>query len=361
VIREIVGEKMNTIDLDGKKIGPGLPPYIIAEMSGNHNQSLDRALKIAEAAAECGADALKLQTYTADTMTIDATEGEFFIDSKDSLWKGQSLHDLYKEAFTPWEWHGPIIKRCKELGMSCISTPFDSTAVDFLEELGMPFYKIASFENTDTPLLEKVAKLNKPMIVSTGLMTLSDLSETVQTVRACGNEKLVLLKCTSSYPAGAEDSHISTIPHMRDMFDVNVGLSDHTLGIGVPLAAISLGVPVIEKHFTLDRSEGGVDSTFSLEPSELKSLVVESKRGFAALGEIKYGIGASEEKSKIFKRSIYICEDIKAGEILNEKSLRCIRPGFGLQPKFYQGLIGKKVNCDLSRGTPMKWEYIENK
>jgi len=313
------------------KVGPGHKPFLVAEMSGNHNQSLDRALAIVDAAAKAGAHALKLQTYTADTMTLNLQSDDFTINDDKSLWKGRNLYDLYKEAYTPWEWHAPIMKRCEELGMLCFSTPFDETAVDFLEELKVPCYKIASFENTCIPLIKKVAKLKKPMIISTGMATVGELEETVKTVKAQGCEDLILLKCTSTYPATPENTNISTIPHMRDLFDVQVGLSDHTMGTGVSVASVALGAVMIEKHFTLRRADGGVDSTFSMEPEEFKSLSVETERAWQALGKITYGVqSAQEEKSKIFRRTIYIAEDIKAGDVLNEKNIRCVRPGLGL-------------------------------
>lgn len=341
------------------KVGPGHKPFVIAEMSGNHNQSIDRAFAIVEAAAKAGAHALKLQTYTPDTMTINLSEGDFYISDDKSLWKGRNLYDLYKEAYTPWDWHEPIMKKCKELGMLCFSTPFDETAVDFLEGLNVPCYKIASFENTCIPLLKKVAKTKKPMIISTGMATVGELEETVKTVRSFGCEDIILLKCTSTYPATPENTNILTIPHMRDLFDVQVGLSDHTMGCGVAVASVALGAPVIEKHFTLRRADGGVDSAFSMEPEEFKTLVTESERAWQGMGKVIYGIQtAQEEKSKTFRRSVYIVEDVKAGEVFTEKNVRCVRPGFGLETKHYEGLMGKKANKDLKKGTPMRLEYV---
>ena len=347
-----------SIDIDNYKIGLEHKPFIIAEMSGNHNQSLERALEIVEAAAGTGAHALKLQTYTADTITLDVSEGEFFIEDKDSLWKGKSLYELYQEAYTPWEWHEPIMERSRELGMLCFSTPFDDTAVDFLEELNVPAYKIASFENTHLPLIKKVAATGKPMIISTGMATISELDETVRTIREAGCEQFVLLKCTSTYPATPENSNVLTIPHMRELFSCEVGLSDHTMGVGAAVAAVAHGATVIEKHFTLRRADGGVDSVFSLEPEEMKSLVIETERAWQSLGKVKYGPTEAEKGSLTFRRSLYIAEDMKAGDILTEKNLRIVRPGLGLPPKYYDVLLGRKVNRDVKRGTAVKWELV---
>ena len=334
-------------------------PFIIAEMSGNHNQSLERAMKIVEAAAETGVDAIKLQTYTADTMTIDKDTDEFFIADKDSLWQGESLYNLYKKAYTPWAWQEKIFRHAEELGLICFSTPFDDTSVDFLEEIGCPIYKIASFENIDLPLIRKVAKTGKPIIASTGMASVAELDEMVRTAKENGCEDLTLLKCTSSYPATPEGTNLRTIPHMKELFNCKVGLSDHTLGIGAAVASIALGATVIEKHFTLSRADGGVDSAFSLEPEEMKLLVRECNTAYQALGEIRYNTQAQEQKSLQFRRSLYIVEDMKKGDILTGKNLRSIRPGLGLAPKYYDDLLGKKVNQDISRGTGMKWEFVE--
>ena len=340
-------------------VGPGAEPFIIAEMSGNHNQSLDRALAIVEAAAKAGAHALKLQTYTADTMTLDIDEGEFYIEDPNSLWKGASLHKLYQLAYTPWEWHAPIFKRANELGMLAFSTPFDESAVDFLESLDVPCYKIASFENTDLPLIRKVAATGKPMIISTGMASVAELDESVRTAREAGCKDLILLKCTSTYPATPENTNIRTIPHLRDLFGTEVGLSDHTMGTGVSVASVALGATVIEKHFTLSRAEGGVDSAFSMEPAEMASLVLESERAWQALGRITYGAAsAQEEKSKVYRRSLYISRDLKAGEILDATSVRAIRPGLGLAPKFIDMVMGKAVKLDVKRGTPVSWDLL---
>ena len=341
-----------------KRIGLKQAPFIIAEMSGNHNQSLERALEIIEAAATSGVHAIKLQTYTADTMTLDLAEGEFFIDDPNSLWKGNSLHTLYEKAHTPWEWHGPIFERARQLGLIAFSSPFDETAVDFLESLDVPCYKIASFENTDIPLIKKVAATGKPMIISTGMATVAELDETVRTVRATGCKDLVLLKCTSTYPTTPENSNLLTIPHMRELFNCEVGLSDHTMGIGASVAAVALGATVIEKHFTLDRSDGGVDSTFSLEPAELAQLVIETERAWQALGRVVYGPTKAEKRAVMQRRSIYVAKDLKAGEVLTKENLRCIRPAYGLAPRHYERLLGKTVRCDVKKGTPMRWDLI---
>ncbi|WP_434511449.1 pseudaminic acid synthase [Desulfitobacterium sp. AusDCA] len=340
------------------KIGTNFKPFIIAEMSGNHNQSLERALKIVEAAAQAGVDAVKLQTYTPDTMTIDCASREFMIDDSNSLWQGKSLYQLYGEAYTPWEWHKPIFDRCKELGLICLSTPFDNTAVDFLESLDTPCYKIASFENTDLSLIQKTAKTGKPLIISTGMATVGELDETIRTARENGCQEISLLKCTSSYPATPENSNILTIPHMRELFNCEVGLSDHTMGVGVAVASVALGASVIEKHFTLSRIDGGVDSAFSMEPAEMKQLVVETKNAWEALGNITYGLTEKEKSSLQFRRSLYIVKDMKAGEVLTPDNLRSIRPGLGLSPKYLDILLGKSVKRDVQKGTPAYWNLI---
>lgn len=349
---------MSTITIANRHIGADHKPFVIAEMSGNHNQSLDRALQIVEAAAAAGAHALKIQTYTADTLTLDLDQGDFFIEDKDSLWKGNSLYKLYEKAYTPWEWHEPIFRRCKELGMIGFSTPFDESAVDFLESLDTPCYKIASFENAHLPLIRKVAGTGKPMILSTGMASIAELDETVRTAREAGCRDLVLLKCTSTYPATPENTNLLTIPHMRELFHVQVGLSDHTMGVGAAVASIALGATVIEKHFTLSREDGGVDSTFSLEPDELKSLVVESERAWLAMGAVKYGASGSEQKSIKFRRSLYASRDIGTGETLTEDNIRVIRPGFGLSPKYYDLLLGRTAKQDIPKGTPLSWDII---
>ncbi len=349
---------MNEIEIAGRKIGAGQPPFVIAEMSGNHNQSLERALAIVEAAARAGAHGLKLQTYTADTITLDLDEGDFFISDPDSLWKGTSLYKLYERAHTPWEWHRPLLDRCRELGIIGFSTPFDDTAVDFLEELNVPAYKIASFENADISLIRKVAKTGKPVIMSTGMASIAELDGSVKTLRENGCQEIVLLKCTSSYPATPDTTNIRTIPHMGELFDVQVGLSDHTLGIGVAVASVALGATVVEKHFTLSRADGGVDSAFSLEPDEMESLVEETRRAWESLGKVSYGINEGEKKSLQFRRSLYVAEDVKAGDIFTEKNLRAVRPGRGLAPKYLEQLLGRRVVRDLKKGTAADWDMI---
>jgi pseudaminic acid synthase len=346
---------MNEFKIGNYTIGNNHKPFIIAEMSGNHNQSIERAFEIVDAAAAAGAHAIKLQTYTADTITM---KGVFTINDKNSLWDGKELHDLYKMAYTPWEWHQAIFERAKQKGILAFSSPFDETAVDFLESLNVPAYKIASFENTHHPLLIKVAQTGKPVILSTGVSSIADIDESVRVLRNAGCKDLILLKCTSTYPASPENTNLNTIPHLAQLHKCIVGLSDHTMGIGASVAAVALGARVIEKHFTLRRADGGVDSAFSLEPEELKSLVVETERAFLALGEIQYGVQKAEEKSLFFKRSIYVAEDIKAGEPFTVKNLRVIRPGDGLAPKFYNQLIGKIATKDFKKGTPLRIEGL---
>lgn len=342
-----------------RAIGPNARPYVIAEMSGNHNQSLDRALAIVDAAADAGADAVKLQTYTADTMTIKVDGPDFTVDDPKSLWAGRHLYDLYQEAHTPWDWHGPIFERARARGIHCFSTPFDETAVDFLETLGAPAYKIASFECTDLPLIRKVAATGKPMIISTGMATLAEIDETVRTARAAGCRDLVLLKCTSTYPASPENTHLNTIPVLRQAFGCEVGLSDHTMGCGAAVAAVALGATVLEKHFTLARADGGVDSAFSLEPAELAQLRTETERAWQAMGGVVFGGSAAEQKSLAYRRSLYIAADLKAGDRLTPQNLRAIRPGHGLPPKHLHELLGRCVVSDVARGTPASWALVQ--
>lgn len=347
-----------SFNIGNYNIGQKHKPFIIAEMSGNHNQSLERALKIIEVAANCGADAIKLQTYTADTITINHRGGLFDIKEPSSLWANRNLYELYQEAHTPWEWHEAMFKCAKDNGIICFSTPFDDTAVDFLENLNAPIHKIASFENNHFPLLKKVARTGKPVIMSTGASDLSNLAEAVEVLRNNGCNDLVLLKCTSNYPASPENSNIRTIPHLRELFNCEVGLSDHTMGIGVPCAAVTLGATVIEKHFCLSRAEGGVDSAFSLEPEELKFLVIETERAWQSLGHVQYGVQESELKSVMFKRSIYVVKDIEEGEELTSENLRIIRPGDGLQPKYYENVLGKVVKSEVKKGTPLSFDLF---
>lgn len=346
------------MEIAGIKIGKDNVPFIIAEMSGNHNHSLERALSIAEAAAKSGVHALKLQTYTADTMTLDVEEGDFFINDPKSLWKGNLLYDLYKKAYTPWEWHEALFNRCKELGIICFSSPFDETAVDFLESLEVPCYKIASFENNHLPLIKKVAQTGKPLIISTGMASVSELNDAVETARKNGCRDLILLKCTSSYPATPEGSNINTIPHMKELFNCEVGLSDHSLGIGVAVASVALGATVIEKHFTLSRMDGGVDAVFSMEPDEMRSLAKETEQAWQSLGKVAYGTTEQEKGSMMFRRSLYIAKDMKAGDTLTKENLRVVRPGYGLAPKHYEVLLGMKVTKGIKKGTPASWNLV---
>lgn len=345
-----------SISVQSRVIGPSAPPFVIAEMSGNHNQSLERALEIVEAAARSGAHALKIQTYTPDTMTIDVDEGEFHISDPKSLWAGRSLYELYGEAYTPWEWHQPIFDRARALGLVPFSTPFDETAVDFLEGLDVPCYKIASFENTDLPLIRRVAATGKPLIISTGMATVAELDETVRAARAAGCTDLVLLKCTSTYPATADNTNILTIPHLRTLFECEIGVSDHTMGLGVAVASVALGATVIEKHFTLRRADGGVDSAFSMEPDEFAQLVVESERAWQSLGRVAYGPTEIEKKSLQYRRSLYVVQDLKAGDVLTRQNVRAIRPGLGLPPQYMEQVLGKTVKRDVKRGTAVRWD-----
>lgn len=350
---------MKEIVINKQRIGENYPPFIVAEMSGNHNQSLDRALAIVEGMAKAGVHAVKLQTYTADTITIDSDQKDFFVNDPESLWQGASLYKLYQQAYTPWGWHQTIFDKCQELGLVAFSTPFDETAVDFLETLNVPCYKIASFENIHIPLIQKVAKTGKPMIISTGMATLEELEETVETAKNSGCKDIILLKCTSSYPANPKSSNILTIPDMRRRFNCQVGLSDHTLGIGAAVASVALGATMIEKHFTLLRAEGGVDAAFSMEPGEMSQLVKETSQAWQALGKVNYGPTEQEKKSMAFRRSLYIVKDMKKGDSFTKDSLKPIRPGFGLPPKYFINLLGKKAAKDVRRGTPAKWELFE--
>lgn len=341
------------------EVGKNQRPFIIAEMSGNHNQSLDRAKEIVRTAADCGAHAVKLQTYTADTMTINHRGGLFDITDKKSLWYGRNLYELYEEAHTPWEWHKPLFDYANELGLIGFSTPFDETAVDFLETLDVPCYKIASFENNDHPLLKKVAQTRKPVIMSTGTANIGDIVESVQVLKENGCEHIVLLKCTSTYPSTPENTNLVTIPVLQQVFpDCIMGLSDHTMGVGASIASVVLGARVIEKHFTLRRADGGVDSAFSLEPEEMKALVIESERAFLSLGRVQLMMQKVEEKSKAFKRSIYVVEDVKEGGLFTRENIRVIRPGDGLEPKLYESLLNKASSKPLKRGTPLRLDDV---
>jgi N-acetylneuraminate synthase len=339
-------------------IGRGHPPLIVAELSANHNGSLERALEVVDAVAAAGAHLLKLQTYTAETMTLDVDRPEFRIDSRDSLWRGRTLYDLYQEASTPWEWHAPIVDRCREHGLDWFSSPFDATAVDFLEQLEPAAYKIASFEIVDLPLIRRAAQTGRPLVISTGMATLEEIDMAVRTAGRAGCADLVLLQCTSTYPASPENSNLATIPHLEQAFGFPVGLSDHTLGIGVPLAAVGLGAVLVEKHVTLDRGDGGVDAAFSLEPDELRDLIVESERAWHAIGQVRYGPSAAEQASLEHRRSLYITEDMRAGDALTPANLRAIRPAAGLPPRYLDDLLGRRVARDVKRGTPAAWDLI---
>jgi N-acetylneuraminate synthase len=342
-----------TIMIGERPVGRQHAPFIIAEMSGNHNHSLQRALQLVEAAAAAGAHALKLQT-----MTLDVDQDSFRINDPGSLWHGESLYHLYQKAHTPWDWHGPIFQRANQLGMMAFSTPFDDSAVDFLDQLGVPCFKIASFENTDVPLIRRVAATGKPLIISTGMASISELETSVSAARSAGCKELVLLKCTSTYPADPVNTNITTIPHMRELFDCQVGLSDHTMGVGVSVASVALGATVIEKHFTLARADGGVDSAFSLEPAELQQLVVETGRAWQSLGRVTYGPTAVEQKSLQFRRSLYVVGDIRKGQPLTSNNVRAIRPGFGLAPRYLDQALRSVAATDLARGTALQWKHL---
>lgn len=347
------------IHISDRIISSDRPPFIIAEISGNHNGSLDRALKIVEAAAAAGADAIKLQTYTADTMTLDIHEGSFVIDNPNSLWNTRSLYDLYQEAYTPWKWHKPIFERAKELGILAFSSAFDTTAVDFLMELEVPCFKIASFESTDIPLLRYMASTGKPIILSTGMASFEEIDLSLHELKSAGAEDIIILKCTSSYPASPKDSNLATIKDMKEKFGVPVGLSDHTLGIGAAVASIAYGACVIEKHVTLSRADEGVDAAFSMEPVELKALAEESYRAWEALGNVQYGPSDREKESLIFRRSLYFVKDIQNGEIVTKEHIRSIRPGNGLEPKYFDKVIGMIANQDITYGTPVSFDILD--
>tara|TARA_B100001250_G_scaffold414603_1_gene454456 strand:+ start:17530 stop:18582 length:1053 start_codon:yes stop_codon:yes gene_type:complete len=349
---------MKSLKIENKNISLNNNPFIIAEMSGNHNQSLDKALQIVTAAAESGVHALKLQTYKPETITLDIREREFLIKDEKSLWKGQSLYDLYEIAQTPWEWHQPIIEKANKLGLICFSSPFDETAVDFLEELNVPAYKIASFEINHLPLIEKIALTGKPVIISTGMASINDIEQAIKILKDHNCLNFALLKCTTSYPASPKNSNIKTIPHMRELFQCEIGLSDHTMGIGASIAAISHGATIIEKHFTIDRSKGGVDSQFSLEPNEMKALVIESKRAYQSLGKVTYGPTNDEKNYTKHRRSIYFKKEIKKDEVIKSDSIKIIRPGLGLAPKNFYKVIGKRAKDSIKRGTPVNWNLL---
>lgn len=347
------------MDIGGHEVGRDADPFVIAEISGNHDGSLDRALAIVDSLAGSGVHAVKLQTYTAETMTLDVDREEFRIQNPGSLWFGRTLHELYTEAMTPWEWHQPIMERAREHGMLCFSSPFDRTAVDFLMGLDVPCFKIASSEIVDTPLIRYAAGQGKPLIISTGMATLEEISDAVDAARAGGCEDLILLKCTTSYPAQPEDSHLLTIPDLRERFGCEVGLSDHSLGIGVAVAAVALGAVVLEKHITLDRNDGAVDSPFSLEPPEFAELVRETAAARVALGEVRYQPTEAEEGARSRRRSLYVVADVEAGAEITEDNVRSIRPGSGLAPKHLDDVLGKRFAAAATRGTPLGWDLVD--
>jgi N-acetylneuraminate synthase len=346
----------STIEINGRLIGPDQPVYTVAEMSANHNQDFNRAVEIVEAAAEAEADAVKLQTYRPDTITIESDKEPFQI--KEGPWKGRTLYDLYEEAYTPWDWQPKLQEIAHDHGLDLFSSPFDPTAVDFLEEMDVPVYKVASFENVDLPLIQRVAETGKPTIMSTGMATLAEIDEAVRTYREAGGTDLSLLACTSSYPAPAEEMHLRRIPHLADTFDVVPGLSDHTLGTEVPVAAVSLGARIVEKHLTLSRDDEGPDSDFSLEPDEFAEMVQAVRKTEKALGEVRYETTEKESESETFRRSLFVVEDIEEGDTFTDENVRSIRPGHGLAPENYDEVIGRKAACDLKRGQPLKWYHV---
>ncbi len=344
--------------IDGRQIGENEPAYIVAEMSGNHNGDMNRALSIVEVAAKVGADAIKLQIYTADTITLDC-DNEYFQTQKGSLWEGRTLHDLYKEAYTPWEWHEPLMKRAKELGLTCFSTPFDFTAVDFLEELHVPAYKIASYEIQDIPLIRKVAATGKPIIMSTGIATLEDIYTAIEACKKEGNNQIALLKCTSAYPSPYEEMNLNVIPNMKQTFGCVCGLSDHTLGTEVAVASVAIGAQIVEKHMTLRRADGGVDAAFSMEPEEFGDMVRQIRNIEAAKGRVTYDLTEKQIEGRKFGRSLFVAENIQAGEMFTPENIRSVRPANGLATKYYADVIGRKAAGDLKKGTPLSWEMIK--
>lgn len=349
--------RTQSIEIDGRKIGPAHPPYVIAELSANHNGKLDTALELIEAAAAAGADAIKIQTYRADTMTIRSDKPEFRIEG--GLWHGRTLYDLYEEAHTPWEWHEALFAKARELGITLFSSPFDSTAVDLLENLGAPAFKIASFEVVDLPLIRRAARSGKPIVISTGLANDAEIASAIDTARRAGCNELAVLHCVSAYPAPASDYHLRTIEDIRARHDVVAGLSDHTLGNATAIAAIALGASVIEKHFTLDRSGGGPDDSFSLQPSELSDLCRDCRTAWEAMGRVDYAEKPSEAGSMQFRRSLYVVADVKAGDRITSDNVRSIRPGYGMPPRHYDELLGLRFVKDVERATPMSWDLCE--
>lgn len=339
-----------------RRIGAGHPTYIIAEMSANHGHDFDKAVEIMHAAKKAGADAVKLQTYTPDTLTIDCDKEWFRIQG--TIWKGETLHSLYGKAYTPWDWQPRLKEIADELGLDCFSSPFDESSVDFLEEMGVGAYKVASFEIVDIPLLKKIASTGKPVIMSTGMASLAEIDEAVRTVKANGCEEIVLLKCTSAYPAPPEEANLRTIPHLADAFGLPAGLSDHTMGSGVAIAAVSLGACIVEKHFTLARSEGGPDSAFSMEPDEFAAMVADIRLAEKALGTISYEVTEKQQNSKIFRRSLFVVKDVRKGEEFTRENVRSIRPGYGMHTRYLDTVLSKKATADVACGTPLDWELV---
>ena len=351
-------ENNNNVTINGRSIGADYKPYIIAEMSANHNGDLSAAFSIIDAAKAAGADAVKIQTYTPDTITLDAQTDDFLI--KGGLWSGRTLYDLYREAHTPWDWHKPLFMHAKKAGITIFSSPFDKTAIDFLEDLNAPAYKIASFEAIDLPLIRYAASTGKPMIISTGMADEEEISEAIDAAQSSGCNDLAILHCVSGYPAPAEDYNLATISDMIEKFDLITGLSDHTLDNTTAIASVALGASIIEKHFTLDRDGGGPDDSFSLEPVEMAALCRDTKTAWSALGRIDYGRKSSEQGNVQFRRSLYFVKDMKAGEVVTPDCIRSVRPGYGLSPKYYDNVIGKKLISDVKENTPVSWRFIQS-
>jgi pseudaminic acid synthase len=347
----------NFIEINGRRLGTGLPVFIVAEMSANHNQHFENAVKIIEEAKNAGADAVKIQTYTPETMSINC-DNEYFRIGKGSIWEGRNLYDLYREAYTPWDWQPRLKKISNEIGIDLFSTPFDASAVDFLEQMEVPLYKVASFEMVDIPLIEKIARTGKPLIISTGMAFLGEIEETLQTARNAEATQIALLKCTSAYPAPPEDMNLCTIPHLAEAFGVPVGLSDHSMGIAVPVAAVALGACIVEKHLTLSRDIPSADSAFSLEPKEFKAMVEAIRTAEKALGKVHYGVGEREAKSRVFRRSLFVVKDVKEGEMFTEENVRSIRPGYGLHTRHLHEVMGRRAIRDITRGTPLMWNLV---
>lgn len=349
--------ELSSFQIAGREIGAGAPVFVIAEMSANHHQEIDRAYRIIDAAAQAGADAVKLQTYRPDTITIDC-DRDYFRIGDGSRWSGRTLHELYESAYTPWAWHAPLKEYVEDRGLVFLSTPFDTTAVDLLSDLDVPAYKVASFEIVDIPLIAEMARRDKPMIMSTGMARLDEIDRAVRAVRSAGNDRLVLLKCTSAYPAPADEANLATIPHLADSFGVPTGLSDHTLGVGVPAAAVALGASVVEKHLTLSRDDEGPDSAFSLEPKEFERMVDAVRRAEASVGDVQYGVTKRQEGSRQLRRSLFVVRDVAAGDEFTEENIRSIRPGDGLSPRMLPEILGRRARRDIERGTPMGWDLV---